>query len=140
MSPFAENVSREDVKNGVHFSSGSDTILIQISDPNAGFPTPQRKFKEIHQFVFVDADDSCDIYPEDQKITDEQAAQIVALLHRAWENNCNVLVHCHAGISRSGAVVEVACTVMGFTSTGNRRIPNTRIQHKMMKALGQPDS
>jgi protein tyrosine phosphatase len=47
----------------------------------------------------------------------------------------NVLVHCHAGICRSGAVVEVG-TILGFTPTERFRLPNLRVKHKMMKALG----
>ena len=51
------------------------------------------------------------------------------------ENAMNVVVHCHAGICRSGAVVEVA-TMMGFTATDRYRQPNLRVKSKMMKVLG----
>ena len=52
------------------------------------------------------------------------------------ENSMNVLVHCHAGVCRSGAVVEVG-SMMGFTPTDkNIRIPNLRVKQKMMKSLG----
>jgi hypothetical protein len=47
----------------------------------------------------------------------------------------NVLVHCHAGICRSGAVVEVG-SMMGFTPTDRYRQPNLRVKNKMMKVLG----
>ena len=47
----------------------------------------------------------------------------------------NVVVHCTAGICRSGAVVEVA-TMMGFADCDNFRQPNLRVKHKMMKVLG----
>ena len=47
----------------------------------------------------------------------------------------NVLVHCHAGICRSGAVVEVG-EIMGFTPTDRFRAPNLLVKHRMMKALG----
>jgi protein-tyrosine phosphatase len=47
----------------------------------------------------------------------------------------NVVVHCHAGICRSGAVVEVA-SMMGFTPADRLRIPNMRVKHKMMQVLG----
>ena len=49
--------------------------------------------------------------------------------------NRNVLVHCHAGICRSGAVVEVG-TMLGFTATERFRQPNLRVKHRMMKVLG----
>ena len=47
----------------------------------------------------------------------------------------NVLVHCHAGICRSGAVVEVG-SMIGFTPTERYRQPNLRVKRKMMKELG----
>jgi protein tyrosine phosphatase len=68
-------------------------------------------------------------------ISDEQAAQLVHLLEYALHNHMNVIVHCHAGICRSGAIVEVA-TMMGFTDTKKWRSPNLRVKHKMMQVLG----
>ena len=47
----------------------------------------------------------------------------------------NVVVHCHAGVCRSGAVAEVGIT-MGFEDTGVFRAPNLMVKHKLMKALG----
>ena len=47
----------------------------------------------------------------------------------------NVMVHCHAGICRCGAVTEVG-TMMGFTATEKFRMPNLRVKHRMMKVLG----
>jgi predicted protein tyrosine phosphatase len=68
-------------------------------------------------------------------IQDEQAAELVRLLHHALDNSMNVLVHCHAGICRSGAVVEVG-SMMGFTPTERFRMPNLRVKHRMMRVLG----
>ncbi len=82
----------------------------------------------------MDAEDA-DGFDEDFKINDEQATELVRLLQRALDNSMNVVVHCHAGICRSGAVVEVA-TMMGFTATDRYRQPNLRVKHKMMKVLG----
>jgi protein-tyrosine phosphatase len=91
-------------------------------------------FKEIHEFEFLDAEDE-DGFEDECKIQDEQAAELVRLLKHAQENHMNVVVHCHAGICRSGAVVEVA-SMMGFTPADRLRIPNMRVKHKMMKVLG----
>ena len=55
-------------------------------------------------------------------------------MRRALDKHMNVVVHCHAGICRSGAVVEVA-EMMGFTPTDRYRQPNLRVKHKMMKVL-----
>lgn len=131
---WIENVSWDDVKNGHHTDMGENAMLIQITDPATFFPKPKKKFKSIHQFEFMDAEDS-DGFPDEAKISDEQAAEIVRLLQYAIEHSMNVLVHCRAGICRSGAVVEVA-SMMGFTPTDRYRQPNLRVKHRMMRVLG----
>jgi hypothetical protein len=69
------------------------------------------------------------------KISDADAERLVRLLQRALENKMNVVVHCFAGICRSGAVCEVG-VMMGFQDTGRFRSPNLLVKHKMMKVLG----
>ena len=134
MTRWIENISWDDCKNGWHYDCGDNSMLIQIANPATFFPDPKRTFKEVHQFEFLDAEDD-DRFDEDFKISDEQAAELVRLLQHALENCMNVVVHCHAGICRSGAVVEVA-SMMGFTPTERYRQPNLRVKHKMMKVLG----
>ena len=134
MIRWIENVARDDIRHGWHYDCGENSMLIQISDPPGDHPTPKWKFKEVYQFDFLDAEDD-DGFDEDFKITDIQAADLVWCLDRALANHMNVVVHCHAGICRSGAVVEVA-TMMGFTATDRYRQPNLRVKHKMMKVLG----
>lgn len=133
---FIENVSKQDVNLGWHMDAGPNAMLIRIQDPATFFGKIARKemFKEVYEFEFLDAEDA-DGFPDEAKISDEQAAELVRLLQRAIDNHMNVVVHCHAGICRSGAVVEVA-TMMGFTPTDRFRQPNLRVKHKMMKALG----
>ena len=109
-------------------------MLISITDPAGWKPNPKHNFKEVHEFEFLDAEDE-DGFPDECKIQDEQAENIIALLNRAKENHMNVVVHCFAGICRSGAVVEVA-EMMGFTPTDRYRQPNLRVKHKLMKVLG----
>jgi hypothetical protein len=65
----------------------------------------------------------------------EQAAELVRLLQHALANRMNVIVHCHAGVCRSGAVCEVG-VMMGFDDTEVFRSPNLLVKHRMMKALG----
>lgn len=134
MTRWIENISWDDCKHGRHYDAGPNAMLIQIADPATFFPDPHFNFKEAHRFEFLDAEDA-DGFDEDFKISDEQAAEIVELLQRALDKSMNVVVHCHAGICRSGAVVEVA-SMMGFTPTDRLRIPNLRVKHKMMKVLG----
>jgi predicted protein tyrosine phosphatase len=134
MIRWIENVSWDAVKNGFHSDMGQNAMLIQIADPATFFPVPKHTFKEVHQFEFLDAEDG-DRFPDECLIQDEQAAELVRLLQQALDNSMNVLVHCHAGICRSGAVVEVG-SMMGFTPTERFRMPNLRVKHRMMKVLG----
>jgi len=137
MIRWIENVSWDDVKHGWHSDMGENSMLIQIADPASFFPVPKKSFKEVHQFEFLDAEDE-DKFPDEAKITDDQAQKLVDLLRKAKYNNMNVLVHCHAGICRSGAVVEIA-SIMGFTPTDRFRQPNLRVKHKMMRLLTDDD-
>jgi hypothetical protein len=51
------------------------------------------------------------------------------------ENRMNVVVHCVAGVCRSGAVCEIG-VMLGFNDTEVFRSPNLLVKHRMMKALG----
>lgn len=136
--PWIENVSMEDVRMGTHTEMGENSMLIQITDPAYFPPIPKKDFKVIAQYEFLDAEDE-DIekygYPEEALISDDQAQEIIGMLQHAMEKRMNVLVHCHAGICRSGAVVEVG-SMMGFTPTERFRQPNIRVKTKLMKVLG----
>ena len=131
---FIENVSMTDAIVGHHYDPGPNSMLIRIQDPATEFRPVKHEFKYVEEFEFLDAEDS-DGFPDECKISDAQAEKLVTLLKFALEHRVNVVVHCHAGICRSGAVTEVA-TMMGFTPTERFRMPNLRVKHKMMKALG----
>jgi predicted protein tyrosine phosphatase len=131
---WIENVSMSDIHLGHHSDLGENTMLIRIQDPATEFKSTKYTFKEEHRFEFLDAEDE-DGFPDETKISDQQAAELVALLNRALATNMNVMVHCHAGICRSGAVTEVG-TMIGFTATERFRQPNLRVKYKMMKELG----
>lgn len=134
MTRWIENVSQSDIQKGYHSDMGSNAMLIRIQDPATVFHPVKYSFKETYCFEFLDAEDN-DPYDDDFKINDSQANELVMLLSHAMENSMNVIVHCHAGMCRSGAVVEVG-TMMGFTATDRFRMPNLRVKHKMMKVLG----
>ena len=134
MIRWIENVSMSAVHLGHHSDLGTNTMLIRIQDPATEFCPTKYSFKEVHCFEFLDAEDE-DGFDEDFKISDSQAKEIVMLLQHALETNMNVLVHCHAGICRSGAVVEIG-SMMGFTPTERYRQPNLRVKSKMMNAMG----
>ena len=132
--PWIENVAASDVSIGFHHDAGPNSMLISICDPAGWRPEAKHSFKERHDFEFLDAEDD-DGFPDEAKISDAQAEQIVSLLQRALDNRMNVVVHCMAGICRSGAVAEVG-VMMGFNDCEKYRQPNLRVKHKLMKQLG----
>jgi len=140
------NVSFYDIKHGNFPNPGKNSMLIQIVDPCIEFPIPYEnctcclstmkpynEFKEIHQFTFADVDNEIDIAWEFRMNT-EQCASIVNLLQHAKANKMNVVVHCIAGVCRSGAVVEVG-TMIGFEDLGAYRQPNVFVKQSLMKGL-----
>lgn len=133
MAPWIQNVALVDVPRGFHIAPGINAMLIQIVDPGMTFPEPKYQFREVHQFEFLDLE-AAD-FGDQFKITDDQASRLVALLQRALEARMNVIVHCVAGVCRSGAVCEVG-VMMGFRDTEAYRSPNLLVKHKMMKVLG----
>lgn len=133
--PWIQNVALSDIKKGLHIAPGENSMLIQIVDPPGDFPTPLYKFKEVHQFEFLDVEERDEVLDEAMKCSHAQAAELVRLLQHALDNRMNVIVHCVAGVCRSGAVCEVGI-MMGFDDTEVFRSPNLLVKHRMMKQLG----
>lgn len=133
LPPWIQNVAKEDIPRGFHFDPGFNSMLIQIVDPDDDFPVPKYNFREVHQFKFLDLEeeDDCD---ESLKISDQQADRIAQLLNHALDNRMNIVVHCFAGVCRSGAIVEVG-TMLGFRDPELYRSPNKMVKVKLMKAL-----
>ena len=132
---WIENCAADDIPKGFHVAVGENSMLIQIADPASWFPKPKHQFKEVHRFEFLDVEENDHVLEEEMKCSQEQANQIVALLQHALEERMDVIVHCFAGICRSGAVCEVG-VMMGFSDTERFRSPNLLVKHRMMKALG----
>jgi predicted protein tyrosine phosphatase len=141
--PWIQNVALSDIPKGHHVAVGENSMLIQIVDPAMEFPTPRHTFKEVHQFEFLDIEEDgltndgegTWIDMSEFAITNEQANELVRLLQHAFEHRMDVVVHCHAGVCRSGAVAEVG-VMLGFQDAEAFRAPNLLVKHKMMKCLG----
>ena len=132
--PFIQNVSYPHFKSGQHKDPGENAIAIQILsafdvnnvwvDEVENWPVSPYHFKAIHRFKIDDVD-------TENGITEEQAEEIVSILVAALAMNENVIVHCAAGISRSGAVCDIG-TVLGFDDTRVYRNPNVRMRTMML--------
>lgn len=133
--PWIENCAADDIPKAFHHNAGPNSMLIQITDPASWKPYPKHTFKEYHHFEFLDVEMNDHVDDEAMKCSEDQAVELVALLAHALENRMNVVVHCYAGICRSGAVCEVG-VMMGFDDTGRYRQPNLLVKHRMMKSLG----
>ena len=133
--PWIQNVALSDIPKGHHVAVGENSMLIQIVDPDMQFPTSLHTFKEVHQFKFLDIEANDVTIDETFRCSDEQAAELVRLLQHAFEHRMDVVVHCHAGICRSGAVCEIG-VMLGFDDTEAFRSPNLLVKHRMMRALG----
>ena len=134
---FIQNVSYHEVQHGTHPRAD---VLIQIVDPGLDFPVPSndRIFKEIHKFEFSDVERESDVAWEN-RMSPEQAQEIAKILTAALANEYDVIVHCVAGLCRSGAVAEVG-VMMGFEDTGVYRQPNVHVKTGLMRTLGMiPD-
>ena len=133
--PWIQNISLSDIRKGFHIEPGPNAMLIQIVDPPGDFPTPLKSFKETHQFQFLDVEENDQVLEEEMRCSHEQAAELVRLLQHALDKRMNVVVHCVAGVCRSGAVCEVG-VMLGFNDTEVFRSPNLLVKHRMMKHLG----
>lgn len=135
--PFIQNIAAMDVHTGNHKKVTGNSMLIQIMDNDViEWPFPwDNIFKEIHQFKFLDVEEHMHVYDETMRISDEQAKELVNLLQKALANDMDVIVHCHVGVCRSGAVCEIG-VMMGFEDTKKFRAPNLLVKKKMMQALG----
>lgn len=126
---FIQNVSLADIEKGWHYDAGLNSLLIQIVDPDMEWPTPLYPFKDILKLKFLDIEEQ-----HEQAVTPEQIHLIYQHLNKALKEKQNVVVHCVAGICRSGAIAEIG-VCMGFDDTETYRQPNLRVKSMLMKYL-----
>lgn len=124
------NVSLSDIIRGHHYDPGPNSMLISIVDPDMESPTPLYPFGEVHCFRFLDIEEP----QHPLAITTRDADRIAQLLTRALDKRMNVVVHCVAGVCRSGAVAEVG-VILGFDDTETFRSPNLLVKKALLRAL-----
>ena len=137
--PKIENVPQIAVELGTHRLPAKGSILIQITDPDGEFVVPKFKddFEHIVQYKFYDV--TAPLWGNDkllEPITQDQADFLVRILEFALEMDYDVVVHCTAGLCRSGAVTEVG-VIMGFDAVHDNRLPNVEVKSKMLRCLNE---
>lgn len=102
------------------------------------FPKPFKDIgviKKSYQFEFEDVDETDENFIE-RGIQPEQAIAIHNALMDAYNGNRNVIVHCFAGVSRSGAVVDYA-QLLGFEPLPEYRARNEMVYSMLRKCNGR---
>lgn len=99
-------------------------------------PTPiLRNTLQLEFADFYDLDD--EIGSPYKCITDEQARQIASYMRTVRGKGGNLWVNCHAGISRSGAIVEIALKLGWWKDLESplqeTRYPNSMVFRKIAK-------
>ena len=130
---FCQNISMDSAKKG-HWLNvpHENTVYIQIIDPLCGFEPYKNNFSEIHRFEFLDTEFDY----HDFAIKDWQAESLANVLRQAYEKKRHIIVSCHAGLCRSGAVTEVAVNYLGYVDGGTPRHPNILVKNKLLEQLG----
>lgn len=135
MNRYCHNISMDSAKRGFWVNVAQENaIYIQITDPCCEFEPMKNNFAEIHRFEFLD--DDLEGEGHEFSITDEQAEELAKILRRANDEKRHVIVSCHAGLCRSGAVTEIMNRVFGYEPGPSVRSPNQLVMKKVMRALG----
>lgn len=104
--PKIVHISRKAFEQGLY---ANYPIAIRIADSFDQLAPVNNPTQQSYAFAFLDVDEC-----ESDSISEADAGLIVHTLLRAKANNEDVVVHCEAGISRSGAVAQFAIDVLGF--------------------------
>lgn len=117
------------------YEPDDNTVVISITEPNR--KARLNGFKDMLRLEFQDYDHNRN-HPEDAVLfTPTLAARIVRFARKHRDNESNILIHCAAGISRSGAVAEALLEAFPeYEDKGLKRYPNNMVKTMMKRALG----
>lgn len=144
---YAINTSIENIEEGIMFPLNSKTILISIVDYNsnpAKIPNIN-KYKNIFRFYFADiTQEEMDFLGKYNELSDwakginqNISKRIAKLLILAKKHKLDVIIHCSAGVSRSGAIAEILIQVLGYKESklSNIRSINKTVFLMILKNL-----
>ena len=121
-----QNVSRAAIMAGEHIPA---KFLISICDPDQEYAQHGKEFDHILRLKFWDTNDMVDgCFQEDH------AKSIIDFLEKAIEMDSDVVVHCNAGICRSGAVSQIG-GILGFQEVRGTQSPNVLVKNLCNRIL-----
>ncbi len=137
MSPWIANRGEAWVEQSV---PESDTVCISITEPIGPYRRQDvaripKGYADLLRVQFQDYD-SLKKHPEDAVLFSPTLAARIARFARKHRGK-NFIIHCAAGISRSGAVAEALLQAFPeYEDRGWPRFPNGHVKSLMKRALG----
>lgn len=121
------------IETAFPFETSCKDWLISIADHDVAdaLVSPHARFDRVLFLKFDDSEEEDDPHA----ISEQDVDKIIMLIDEALVLNKNVWVNCHAGICRSGAVVEVL-ELLGWTVVDDYsipRIPNRLVFNKIRR-------
>lgn len=106
-----------------------NTVLISINDPGQFPAETQAHFVDRLTLHFLDLEEDHEF-----AITPDQANEVAHFLCKSYSAGYNVLVHCNAGVCRSGAVAQCGAAI-GYELEAEQMSPNLLVKRLVMKEL-----
>jgi predicted protein tyrosine phosphatase len=103
-------LSREEAER---YEPGAREICISIADPDTDPARLSRRFAAVLRLNFTDIVEPED--PSDVIFSDDHARAILDFID-SWPDAARIVVHCHAGMSRSPAVALGLCDIRGWAT------------------------
>lgn len=131
---WIQNVSLPSILSGDHSYVPGKTALISIRDICTPLPNFKKEFTKVLPLEFLDLDEESEL-----AIQPAHATAIADFLIDCYDEGTNVVVHCHAGICRSGGVAS-AGEVLGFKWKPQPFVhpvyaPNLRVKRMVLSRL-----
>ena len=95
------------------YEPGEREICISIADPDADAARLSRHFAAVLRLNFTDIVEAQD--PSDVLFSDDHARAIRDFID-SWPDATRIVVHCHAGMSRSPGVALGLCDIRGWAT------------------------
>jgi predicted protein tyrosine phosphatase len=103
-------LSREEAER---YEPGEREICISIADPDTDPARLSRRFAAVLRLNFTDVVEPED--PSDVIFSDDHARAIRDFID-SWPDAARIVVHCHAGMSRSPGVALGLCDIRGWAT------------------------